>query len=455
MKNTTKMGATFRTQPFAITRFSRISRAVRKGHLTAVAAIVLTACGGGGGSPPAPTPTPAPTPAPAPTPTPTPLSSIQKLKAAVALGAALQVDPVPVIVTTGPVSTVPGAVVIAPTDPRIRLLGGRYVTGVTGGISFSNAQALTQSHLEIPFDQYSPYRTGLNIGFEFVLPAGQTTFEYHSTESGYGYPLTLLVNGRMTNEAGYQLNHTGGCCQRFTRVVMPPSSAARLITVNTPTPSFGGLRLPAGDTIGTLPSAANYATVVAEGDSITEGAVASMMPRTWAMQAAYRLGIQNPIIVAQGCTGYVVTCAGRPTIPQRIDDVLKAVNGGPPDMAVIAAGINDCGDDPGPVAAAALSYFRALRAGAPQMPIVVLGPFGVHSDSYLPRLANCQAAIFASAQQVSLTYTVPVDDWVTAANKDTVFGPGAPNGPHPTDAGHAIYGQRAADAIRAIILALP
>ena len=62
----------------------------------------------------------------------------------------------------------------------------------------------------------------------------------------------------------------------------------------------------------------------------------------------------------------------------------------------------------------------------------------------------CRDAIFAAANTVAGTYAIDVADWVTLENRGTIFD-GTANGPHPTDAGHAIYGERAADAIRAIV----
>ncbi len=105
--------------------------------------------------------------------------------------------------------------------------------------------------------------------------------------------------------------------------------------------------------------------------------------------------------------------------------------------------VQDVGDE-------ALKYFQALRAGAPNMLIIVLGPFTDWNNAeYSSHLTSCRNAIFASAAKVSGTYTVDVSDWVSLANRDQVFLT-TKNGPHPIDSGHEIYGKRAADAIRAL-----
>ena len=103
------------------------------------------------------------------------------------------------------------------------------------------------------------------------------------------------------------------------------------------------------------------------------------------------------------------------------------------------------------ISAAALAYFKAIRAAAPQTLIFVLGPFTDWSNpSYSVTSFACRDAIFSAANQVSYTYTIDVSNWVTLANRDQVFNRTV-YGPHPIDSGHYIYGQRAGDAIRAIL----
>lgn len=420
---------------------------------------VLTGCGGEDAPSPAPPPpvaAPAPAPAPAPTPTPAPpaLSAVQRLKLAIGSGAPLQTDPVTVTVASGATTSIAGAAVIPADDPRIRILGGRWVRLADPLQTFIMGQATGYAAPGVPRDVPTSERYSINFGYEFVLPGGQNSFEIVTLEAGSPDMMTIRIDGRATNALGYDLQLTSDGSERFIRITLPAAQQARTITIGTPARVFGGLRLPAGNTLGMLPDAANDASVVFEGDSISEGAVSSSWLRSWVGLTAIELGIRNPINIAQGGSGYIAHREGWRPIPQRIDDVLRAVADGPPDAVVVAAGINDCNSYPADdVGAAALDYFRALRAGAPDMVIVVLGPFSGRSDPYPDALATCRDAIFTSARQVSGTYMVDVAGWVTAQNMDLVFGP-VDNGPHPVDAGHALYASRAAAAIRAIIAGL-
>lgn len=137
------------------------------------------------------------------------------------------------------------------------------------------------------------------------------------------------------------------------------------------------------------------------------------------------------------------------------------MDGNPPDVLVIAGGLNDCAAGagspftPAEVQTESLAYFQALRAAAPNMMMVAVGPFtDWNNPGYGPTWIACRDAIFASASKVSGTYTIDVSDWVTPANRDTVFN-GNAYGPHPVDAGHAIYGARFANAFASIVNGLP
>lgn len=139
-------------------------------------------------------------------------------------------------------------------------------------------------------------------------------------------------------------------------------------------------------------------------------------------------------------------------------DVLTAYNGGPPDGLMVPLGLNDFGVAPGgnqtvaDTGAQALAYFQALRAGAPAMPIFVIGPFTDYANYVYSATSYAgRDAIFASAAQVPRCYPVDVSDMVTLANRDIIFGAGGPFTPHPIDAGHFIYGQVIGARMAAII----
>ena len=224
-----------------------------------------------------------------------------------------------------------------------------------------------------------------------------------------------------------------------------------------------GIRLPTGGSLVTPTTMANKANVVFQGDSVTEGTGATQQVFSWVMQSAFRLGIDNPINVGVGGSGYLrrratPTTAGY-NFRERIDDVLKAVNGSPPDAVVVAGGFNDCSGGapftPAETGAEAQLYFEALRAAAPNMLIFVVGPFSDwNNPTYSTATTACRDAIFSAAGKVSGTYTIDVSNWITADNRNTMFN-STVDKVHPLPAGHAIYAERFTQAYLNIINGLP
>lgn len=428
-------------------------------------ATLLSGCGGSDenpSSPPVSVPAPTPTASSTPTPTPTPTSSgFAKLQATLSEGRALTVDASAgaTVTTLSGASSFTSPEVIAFDDTRIRWLGGKWISGPN--YPYDRARVGQSTTYRDPADLNGAglprYRAGENNGVQFVLPANQNEFEAVLIDSGSPQNINLIVDGSATSASGYSGDQVFKGSFNYTRFSLPPSGQARTVTVNFGFRPFMGLRLPAGGAIDS-PTAAN-ASVVFIGDSITEGAVSTMADMAWPMQAAYRLGIANPIVSGVGGSGYLKrypSDAGY-NFRDRIDDVLTAVDGGPPDAVIIAGGINDCSVAPGgpyspsEVGSAALTYFQELRSGAPDMPIFVLGPFTDYNHpDYSQTLAACRDAIFEAANQVSDSHTIDVSDWVSNANRDVIFD-GNNNGPHPVNAGHAIYGQRAAEAMIRIL----
>ena len=401
------------------------------------------------------------------------LPSIIHLRTALALGQELQVQPLAVQITNSnnksyyADSTV---TVIDHSDSRLRWLGGRFADGTTYPASLARyGQSVTNGDLTITNSFGLPRdRSGINNGIEFTLPPNQTEFELVLLDAGVPTPMTMLVDGKLTNVGGYNLENgnTGGI--KYSRIVLPSSLSARKVTLDFGARPFIGLRLPTSETVGALPQSPAPATVVFIGDSITEGAGSSSPDRSWPMRAAYRLGISDPVVSGQGGSGYLRRRPepGGYNFRERLSDATESKNiasntatftGGTPDAIVIAGGINDCGVAPGgpntmdQVGTEALAYFKALRAAAPQTLIFVLGPFTDYNNAnYSATSFTCRDTIFAAAKKVPYIYTVDVSDWVTSANRDQVFN-GNTYGPHPVDSGHYIYGQRAADAIRELL----
>ncbi|WP_164549685.1 SGNH/GDSL hydrolase family protein [Altericroceibacterium xinjiangense] len=367
--------------------------------------------------------------------------------------------PVPVRLDAGTISSFTAFTAIAKEDRRVRLLGGRWKQPAHYPASaMLFPQAITDGSPEFDANGWAPQRYGNLSGIEFTLPAGQTAFELVSFDTGSVGGAFLEIDGKRTSATPFDFDmRTRNGVTKYLRFELPPANRARRLTLWTANLIYGGLLLPAGDTIGPAPAnSENLVSVVFVGDSITEGSAASSKGLAWPAHAAARLGVRNPIVSAIGGTGYMARRADRPnTFDERLDDVLKAVDDGPPDALVIAGGANDCASyPPADIGDAAREYFAALRSAAPEMPIFVIAPFSSYTGvPYPAQSASCRDAIFDAAQSVPLTYTINTADWVTAVNRDELFD-GARNGPHPVDAGHAEYGRRAAEAISSHIQAM-
>lgn len=428
---------------------------------------LLSACGGDSGTSPITPPAPAPTPAPTPTPTPTPTPStpLAKLKAAAATGSARRVADFGVAISNKSATAYTSGVAIAADDPKIRFLGGSakrgtvypYTLGVFGQAVTSGDPTTLSTTTGLPATRY-----GSNNGYEFILPAGATSFEAINLRAGSNTPLQLEIDGIFANDAGFDNGWTvvGAGSAIYSEFTFPALTKATRFKLYTGSGrAFLGLRLPAGAALSSEPAPTAKVSVVFQGDSITEGTGSNQKVYSWPMQAALRLGIDDPIVVAVGGSGYLrrraTTATAGFNFRERIEDVTKAVNGAPPDAVVVAGGINDCVGGapytPAETGVEALEYFKALRAAAPNMLIFVVGPFASWpAVPYPASWTACRDSIFSAADQVSGTYKIDVSGWVTTSNRDTIFNQSVDN-VHPTPAGHAFYGEQFTAAFLSII----
>lgn len=369
-------------------------------------------------------------------------------------------DPVTVGAYGTGATTLSNPTVIGKSDPRVRLFGGKWLAGSgVPGSSGMYPQAITRADpTTINAATGLPVNRGGNAGdLDFMLPAGVTTFELVVLGQGASGNFFIDIDGVGTNAAGYTLPPANTGQGYYVPIQLPASASDRRVHIIMPFRPFAGITVQSGGTIAAY-SPPQASSMVFVGDSITEQAVASSVLAAWIRVCAAKLGIDNAINIGIGSSGYRAKPNGTGyNFREHIGDVLTAVNGGPPDAVVIAGGINDTSVAPGgpytaeQVGAEALLYFQQLRSAAPDMAIYVLGPFTDYlNPSYSATLYACRDAIFAAAAKVPRVHTIDVSDWVTPANKDTVFA-GTTNGPHPVDGGHAIYGARAASAIASYI----
>lgn len=354
-------------------------------------------------------------------------------------------DPAKVLVSME-APAISGGVVISKDDPLVRKLGGRREAG-TGYPSeqFTYGKAITYN---------TDHISSIEEEFEFIPSV--SSFDFYTIDNSNS-PILVLINGTATNSTGYTVGSGSTGALQYFHVDLPASAIGQRIRLSMGGQGYGGLVLATGGTLAD-PTPHSPLTVVFQGDSITEGTGATRPWRGWSRQASYRLGIDNPIDVAVGSSGYLAALnpghgggAGDFTFRGRLNDVLKAVDGGPPDAVFIAGGINDNGQSPDAVGAEALLYFQQLRAGAPDMPIFVVTPFTDYNNPGGIAVVNVlRDAIAAAAAKVPGTYLIDVTPLVTPDNRDMIFD-GTKNGPHPTDMGHFIYGQFIADAAAKII----
>ncbi|TCR07284.1 lysophospholipase L1-like esterase [Neorhizobium sp. JUb45] len=86
------------------------------------------------------------------------------------------------------------------------------------------------------------------------------------------------------------------------------------------------------------------------------------------------LGMRDVRQLSQFGTGYIATGSGRSKLLAQIPRSISQQ--GPWDLILVAHGYNDAAQAPATVQAEALAALRLIREGAPNVPIVVVGPWG-------------------------------------------------------------------------------
>ena len=338
-------------------------------------------------------------------------------------------------------------------DPRIRHLGGRHSQpSVWPRYLMWWPQAVSKvANPTYEPNGFSPDRTSVFDGFQFILPAGQREFELFSLDDGFIGGVYIEIDGIRTSKDPVSLGHGSQGARRWSLVSLPASTRDRSIRIVTKRASIGELRLPPGEILGARkPEWDERPKVVIVGDSISEGQGAGHAGDSWAIDLAYRLGIDDPVNVSLGGTGYLKRAGTRPNFREHIADVAEAFGGAIPDAVFVAGGINDCAAySPPEIETEAGLYFRALRALSPHMGIIVFGPFA-GPTGYDARLQACADAIFAAAGTVEDIHTIDVSGWVTAENAQYIFS-GTPGDPHPVRYGHRTYAKMAEIAVRQLL----
>jgi lysophospholipase L1-like esterase len=327
-------------------------------------------------------------------------------------------------------------------NPYIRRLGG---TWVPQGTTYPSYHLMKQETLHYRAD-LAKVAGGSVI--ELLIDQNTTTIEWKGTSCVY---VGVMVDGQMSSANGITPTPGfGGKTIAYVsqKIELTPSSAPRRVRIYfIKNATVGHITLNEGGKL-LDPAIGLETSVVFAGDSITEGAVATRQFHYWCQRAARAIGFDNIGNMGVGGTGWLKAITTGDKFATRVPDILTFNNGGPPDLLVIALGINDDGSTEAlrsGITAEVAVQLAALRAGAPDMPIIVFGNFtgnGPYTD-YL----NKQEAIFKGCQGIPLVYTVPVDSWWSDSAVYSTWYNGQVNGPHPTDAGHAAIGTLATRAI--------
>lgn len=229
-----------------------------------------------------------------------------------------------------------------------------------------------------------------------------------------------------------------------------------------------GVAVGPGAGVWSPPPPAGGIIALSTGDSYSEGQGASAIINAWPKQLGRLMGWSDVRQVAVGGTGYLNPGNGRSTIRDQIARWLAVnddITPGMVDVVTVAAGYNDHSYGLPALRAEVLADLTAIRALLPRAWIVV---FGDNTGARGPDAATLavEAAIAAAhaawgdANSLWVPISTAPSPWffgtgrIGAAtgngNADTTI---STDGVHPSDAGHRLFARRAAEAIRAALLA--
>jgi lysophospholipase L1-like esterase len=141
-------------------------------------------------------------------------------------------------------------------------------------------------------------------------------------------------------------------------------------------------------------------------------------------------------VLANDQAGYLVPGGLGLTLPATRSGIAASR----PDMVLIAGGRADVGRySPQAVAAAARTFVAAVRSDVPQARIVVLGPLATNATPPAGATEVRDALRRAVATVPNTTFIDPLaENWFANAPSGVI----APDGQHPTDAGHRLIAVR-------------
>lgn len=345
---------------------------------------------------------------------------------------------------TGATNLIANGIEYEKFDPRIRRLGGPWTIA---GTTFPGNQALMQRNVT-----YLAANGSLagNPQIELLISAGVTQIEWKGAGCIY---VGIMIDGKMTQPLGEIVSpaiSSGG--YRAHLLTLTPSAVPRRVRLMFQGGiSVGSVRVnPEGRLLD--PMVPRLPSVYVLGDSITEGTGAEQVKISgWVARYGQMMGFDNIANGGVGGSGWAKSISSGENALSRVQDILNNSNGGPPDLLVCAMGINDSNTDLAPISANVHTFMDQIRAAAPYMPVICLGPFGGYTG-WGDQGAK-QAAIFTAMSDYRHTYTVdtaplwanpPYPTWYNAAV----------DGVHPLSAGHMAIANFVRDATNPILKGL-
>lgn len=269
----------------------------------------------------------------------------------------------------------------------------------------------------------------------------------------------VLVNDQYISKAGHSFGTTSNTTACYAAFDLG-SRAVRKITVESEQNwVFKGVNLPDFTADVWAPTADDTIRAAVVGDSYTLGSQATLRPDNWANRLGKLIGIDDIWNMGLSGTGYIAATASASKFLDRLPDLVACA----PDVVIVHGGYNDASQTPSAVQVAVTAYLQAVRAALPEALIFVLGCNAGCTGPSTAHVAT-EVAIAAAVTAINDPYTffVPVSPTANSAaswlygtgkvgatasngNADLYVGP---DGVHPSDAGYAYYGARAAQGLR-------
>lgn len=273
------------------------------------------------------------------------------------------------------------------------------------------------------------------------------------------YPTTLpyrfLVNGQYVDLTGTLTNASSGTTAEYITMTFSGSGTRTVAIEGQGNCGLNGAFIDAAGSIAQTPPVIRGILV---GDSFVQGTGATALGDGWGPYMADCLGIRDFWASGSGGTGWDVPTNS--STGYRFGDRTADWLPYSPDVMFFHGSYNDRSSTAVNITTECLAALRTTRAAFPKMPMFVFGAFAGASGpsaGILTAESGMQAAV--SQFNDRLTRFIPISSdpagaWISgtgfvgsttgSGNSDTMTGS---DGIHPTNAGHALLGGKAADAV--------